>query len=111
MMLSCIRAGRRDRLTPSPEFGCEAPAMLSGTAHASCSIPLEASSMGAMGARRRLVLPAWAGFVLVVMGVLVFVASYFLLPVIADQCEDACGWLYPTTWQLSLYGLSAWQYE
>lgn len=85
--------------------------MLSGTAHASCSIPLEVSSMGAMGARRRLVLPAWAGFVLVVMGVLVFVASYFLLPVIADQCEDACGWLYPTTWQLSLYGLSAWQYE
>jgi hypothetical protein len=67
--------------------------------------------MGAMGARRRLVLPAWTGFVLVLMGVLVFVASYFLLPVIADQCEDACGWLYPTTWQLSLYGLSAWQYE
>ncbi len=67
--------------------------------------------MGAMGARRRLVLPAWTGFVLVVMGVLVFVASYFLLPVISDQCEDACGWLYPTTWQLLLYGLSAWEYE
>ncbi len=45
------------------------------------------------------------------MGVLVFVASYFLLPVVAYQCEDACGWLYPTTWQLSLYTESAWQYE
>lgn len=67
--------------------------------------------MGATRVRRRLVLPAWIGFVLVVMGVLVFVASYFLLPAIAEQCEDACGWLYPTTWQLSLYGLSAWQYE
>jgi hypothetical protein len=85
--------------------------MHSGTAHAPCSMPMEVSSMGAMGVRRRLVLPAWAGFVLVVMGVLVFVASYFLLPVIADQCADACGWLYPTTWQLSLYGLSAWEYE
>src|SRR5258708_31199885 len=110
MMLSCIRAGRRERPTPSPEFGCEAPAMLSGTAHASCSIPLEVSSMGAMGARRRLVLPAWAGFVLVVMGVLVFVASYFLLPADVTRCITPCAdsWDYTSAWQLSLYTESAW---
>ena len=65
--------------------------MLSGAAHASRSIPLEVSRMGAMGARRRLVLPAWTGFVLVVMGVLVFVASYFLLPVIGTLLKDVVG--------------------
>jgi hypothetical protein len=72
------------------------------------SMPVEVNRMGA---RLRLVLPAWMGLVLVVMGVLVFVASYFLLPVMAEDIMDAGGGLYPTTWQLSLISLSAWIYE
>jgi hypothetical protein len=73
-----------------------------------CSMPVEVNRMRA---RLRLVLPAWTGVVLVVVGVLVFVASYFLLPIMAEQCMDACGWDYPTTWHLSLDGLSAWEYQ
>jgi hypothetical protein len=28
----------------------------------------------------------------------------------AEACMDACGWLSPTAWQLSLNALSAWAY-
>jgi hypothetical protein len=64
-----------------------------------------------METRLRLVLPDWTGLVLVVMGALLFIASYFLLPVAVEGCVDSyCGYTYPTTWQLSQYALSAWEY-
>jgi len=87
-----------------------------GSAHApcvthpcsGCAMPVEVNRMGA---RLRLVVPAWMGLVLVVMGVLVFVASYFLLPVMAEDVLAAGGALSPTTCQFSLHFLSAWVQE
>lgn len=64
-----------------------------------------------METRLRLVLPAWTGLVLVVLGALLFFASYFLLPVAVVGCFDSyCGWTYSTTWQFSLAGLSSWEF-
>jgi hypothetical protein len=64
-----------------------------------------------METRLRLVLPAWTGLVVVVMGALLFFASYFLLPVAVVGCFDSyCGWVSSTTWQFSLAGLSSWEF-
>jgi hypothetical protein len=63
-----------------------------------------------METRLQLVLPAWSGLFLVVLGALLFFASYFLLPVAVGACWDSCGWFYTTTWQLSLNSLSNWEF-
>lgn len=61
-----------------------------------------------MEARRRLVVPAWTGFLLIVMGFLAFVGSYFLLPVVEISCFDTCDvpYTYATAWEMSLRSLS-----
>lgn len=57
--------------------------------------------------RRRHVVRARAGFVLIVLGFLAFVGSYFLLPVLVVSCFYNCGTPeYSTAWELSMYGLS-----
>lgn len=61
-----------------------------------------------MVARRQFVLPAWAGFLLVAIGFLAFVASYFLLPFYVVNCFDSCAnpTYSPTTWAFAANGLS-----
>jgi hypothetical protein len=62
-----------------------------------------------MGARRRLVLPAWTGFLLIASGFLSFVVSYFLLPlyVTTVNCFDTCTPpKHATAWEFSLNLLS-----
>lgn len=62
-----------------------------------------------MEAHRRLVVPAWTGFVLIVIGFLTFVGSYFLLPVVQIACFDSCDvpYTYATAWEMSMRSLSA----
>lgn len=65
--------------------------------------------MGSLDARRRLVLPAWAGFLFIALGFLAFGVSYFLLPVDVTtvNCFDSCtppG--HATAWEYSLNVLS-----
>ncbi len=56
--------------------------------------------------RRRHVVRARMGFVLIVLGFLAFVGSYVLLPLYV-VCYATCGAPeYSTAWELSLYGLS-----
>jgi hypothetical protein len=63
-----------------------------------------------MGARARLTAPAWIGLALIVVGFLVFVGAYFLLPLYVTtwlNCFDSC---HPpmsaTTWEFLLRLLS-----
>lgn len=57
-----------------------------------------------MGVRRQGVLPAWTGFVLVALGLLALVVSFFLPPLYVVSCVDACAQpkLYATAWAFSL---------
>jgi hypothetical protein len=63
-----------------------------------------------MGARARLTAPAWTGLALMVVGLVVFVGAYFLLPLYVTtwlNCFDSCGPpVSRTTWELSLRALS-----
>ncbi|MGZ3582573.1 MAG: hypothetical protein ACXWQR_02575 [Ktedonobacterales bacterium] len=59
-----------------------------------------------MEARHRLVVPPWVGFLLIVVGFLTFVGSYFLLPIAAVACFDDCPSAYFTAWEMSMRGLS-----
>ena len=58
-----------------------------------------------MGTRKRLAVPAWIGLLLIIIGFLAFVGSYFLLPLFVTtwNCFDSCT---PprrdTAWELSL---------
>jgi hypothetical protein len=65
-----------------------------------------------MAARRQLVAPAWAGFLLIITGCLSFVGSYFLLPVVEISCFDTCDvpYTYATAWEMSLLSLPALSY-
>jgi hypothetical protein len=71
--------------------------------------------VNSMVARRQLVLPAWKGFVLVAVGFIVFVTSYFLLPLYFTECPGSCFWIpsgthYTTTWEFTLNLRSGWEY-
>lgn len=57
-----------------------------------------------MGVRRQGVLPAWRGFVLVALGLLVLVVSFFLPPLYVVSCVASCAQpkLYATAWAFSL---------
>jgi len=54
------------------------------------------------------VLPAWTGSLLAALGLLVLVASFFLLPLDVVPCVDSCAQpnRYTTAWALSLNTLS-----
>jgi hypothetical protein len=68
-------------------------------------MPLEVSSLGV---RRRLVQPAWIGLLLVAIGFLLFLVSYFRLPLY--DCSYVCApHYYFTAWELSLNVLSHFQ--
>jgi hypothetical protein len=57
-----------------------------------------------MGVRRQGVLPAWRGFVLAALGLLVLVVSFFLPPLYVVSCVASCAQpkLYATAWAFSL---------
>ena len=61
-----------------------------------------------MMARRLHALPAWMGFMLAILGLLVLVASFFLPPLDVVPCLDSCAQpnRYTTAWALSLNTLS-----
>ncbi len=61
-----------------------------------------------MMARRLHALPAWTGFMLAILGLLVLVASFFLPPLDVVPCVDACAQpnRYATAWAFSLNTLS-----
>ncbi|HEU4784007.1 MAG TPA: hypothetical protein VFS83_11760 [Ktedonobacterales bacterium] len=54
-------------------------------------------------ARRLGVLPAWAGSLLAALGLLMVIASFFLLPVDVVDCVDSCPQpkFYATAWEYS----------
>jgi hypothetical protein len=60
-----------------------------------------------MDVRRRRVFLAWMGFVLAILGLLVLVVSFFLLPLDVVPCSDACAQpqLSATAWEYSLTSL------
>ena len=60
-----------------------------------------------MGVHRRRVFLAWMGFMLAALGLLVLVVSFFLLPLDAVPCSDACAQprLSATAWEYSLTSL------
>lgn len=57
-----------------------------------------------MGVRPRRVFLAWMGFILAILGLLVLVASFFLLLLDVVPCVDSCAQpnRYTTAWALSL---------
>lgn len=57
-------------------------------------------------ARQRRIALAWTGFLLIVIGFLSFVGSYFLLPVVVVACFDDCPSTYFTAWETSMRALS-----
>lgn len=61
-----------------------------------------------MEVRRRRLLPAWTGSLLAALGLLVFVASYLLLPLFIAGCFDYCAppRRHLTAWTFSLSILS-----
>ena len=60
-----------------------------------------------MGVHRRRVFLAWMGFMLSILGLLVLVASFFLLPLDVVPCFDSCAQpqLSATAWEYSLTSL------
>ena len=70
----------------------------------SASTFLEVSNMEV---RQQRVLPAWTGFSLAVLGLLVLAVSFFLLPLDVVPCFDSCAQpqLSATAWEYSLTSL------